>query len=93
VVILLNELTEKIIGAAYRVANELGSGFLEKVYENAFAHELRKSNLEVKQQFPIQVYYDNVVVGEYITDLVVADSVIVELKSVKSLMPSIWRNA
>ena len=45
----LNEITEKIIGCAYTVSNSLGSGFLEKVYENALAHELRKNGLRVDQ--------------------------------------------
>lgn len=83
---LMNEeITEKIIGCAYTVANTLGAGFLEKVYENALAHEIRKTGLNVKQQSPITVYYDGVVVGEYVADLVVENEVIVELKSVKSL--------
>jgi GxxExxY protein len=46
----LNEITEKIIGGCYRVANELGAGFLEKVYENALAHDLKKAGLPVEQQ-------------------------------------------
>ncbi len=83
---LMNEeITEKIIGCAYTVANTLGAGFLEKVYENALAHEIRKTGLDVKQQSPITVYYDGVVVGEYVADLVVENEVIVELKSAKSL--------
>ena len=53
----LNALTEKIIGCAFQVSNTLGSGFLEKVYENALAIELRKNGLEVKQQAPIKVMY------------------------------------
>ena len=83
---LMNEeITEKIIGCAYTVANTLGAGFLEKVYENALAYEIRKTGLDVKQQSPITVYYDGVVVGEYVADLVVENEVIVELKSAKSL--------
>jgi GxxExxY protein len=56
----LNELTETIIGCAFRVANALGVGFLEKVYENALAHELRKAGLMVEQQKPLDVWYDGV---------------------------------
>ena len=81
----LNPITEKIIGCAFAVNIALGSGFLEKVYENALVHELRKSGLKVQQQHPIQVWYDGVVVGEYIADLLVEDSVLVELKTVKEL--------
>ncbi len=81
----INQITEKIIGCAYKVSNTLGSGFLEKVYENAFAYEISKTGLNVKQQFPIQVKYENVIVGDYIADLLVEDSVLVEIKTVKQL--------
>ncbi len=81
----LNELSERIIGSAFQVSNTLGCGFLEKVYENALAHELRKSALQVKQQVPIKVFYDNAVVGEYFADLLVAEAVIVELKATKDI--------
>ena len=80
-----SDLTEKIIGCAFRVSNEMGCGFLEKVYENALAHELKKSGLRVAQQQPITVHYDTVVVGDYVADLVVEDSVLVELKAAKAL--------
>jgi len=80
-----DEVTGKIIGCAFTVSNTLGAGFLEKVYENALAHELRKAGLRVEQQKPITVEYDGVVVGEYVADLVVNGSVIVELKAVKAL--------
>ena len=79
------ELTETIIGCAYTVANTLGSGFLEKVYENALTHELRKKGLQVEQQRAIPVYYDKVVVGEYLADLLVEGSVLVELKAIKNI--------
>ena len=81
----INRITERIIGAAYKVANRLGHGFMEKVYENAMAHELRKDGLKVEQQSCIAVYYDGVVVGDYVADLVVNELVIVELKSIKVL--------
>ena len=81
----VNKITERIIGCAFTVSNTLGCGFLEKVYENALAHELRKSKLEVIQQYPIQVYYDGIVVGEYFADLLVQKTVIVELKAIKTL--------
>jgi len=81
----LNQITEQIIGCAYTVGNQLGCGFLEKVYENALAHELRKAGLKVVQQQSIDVRYDGVVVGDYIADLLVAECVVVELKAVKTL--------
>jgi GxxExxY protein len=65
--------------------NTLGPGFLEKVYENALAHELRKAGLGVAQQYEITVRYDDIVVGEYVADLLVEDAIIVELKAAKSL--------
>ena len=81
----LNEITESVLGCAYNVSNTLGCGFLEKVYENAFAHELRKAGLSVEEQKPIIVRYDGVVVGEYVADLVVEGRVLIELKACKSL--------
>ena len=78
-------LTETIIGCAYTVANTLGNGFLEKVYENALAYELMKHGLHVEQQRPIPVYYDQVSVGEYLADIVVEGSVLVELKAAKDI--------
>lgn len=77
----LTPITEKVIGCAYKVSNTLGSGFLEKVYENAMAVELRQSGLAITQQKPFIIRYENVVVGEYYADLIVEDQVIVELKA------------
>ncbi len=81
----INALTRRIIRAAHDVSNALGCGFLEKVYENALAHELRKAGLKVLQQHPVRVFYDGVVVGDYVADLLVEDSVLVELKAAKGL--------
>jgi hypothetical protein len=64
----INDLSRLVIGCALAVANTLGSEFVEKVYENALAHELRKSGLAVAQQRSVIVRYDGVVVGEYTTD-------------------------
>lgn len=80
-----DELTEKIIGCAYKVANELGSGFLEKVYENALAIELAESGLRAEQQVPIQVTYRGKKVGDFFGDLLVEGTVLVELKAAKDL--------
>ena len=80
-----DELTETIIGCAYTVANVLGNGFLERVYENALAHELRKKGLVVEQQRPISVQYDGVTVGEYLADLLVEGKVLVELKAARDI--------
>lgn len=78
-------LTEKIIGCSYTVSNTLGCGFLERVYENALAHELRKSGFNVVQQQKIKVMYDGVEVGYYEADIVVDDCIIVEVKALRSL--------
>ena len=80
------QLTEQIIQAFYKVYHVLGYGFLEKVYENSMAVELRRMKLEVVQQAEIKVYYAGVVVGEYYADLLVADTVIVEIKAVRALL-------
>jgi GxxExxY protein len=81
----MNGITEKILGCAFKVSNTLGCGFLEKVYHNAPAHELRKAGLKVELKKPIKVYYDGVEVGDYEADLLVAESVLIELKAVKAL--------
>ncbi len=80
----LDELSEKVVGWAFKVANTLGAGFLEKVYENALAHELGKAGVDAQQQHGIEVHYDGVVVGEYAADLLVEGSLLVELKAVKA---------
>lgn len=80
-----NETTEAIIGSAYSVANTLGPGFLEKVYENALRHELVKRGLAVEQQKAIRVLYDQIIVGEYVADLIVEERILVELKATKAL--------
>jgi len=81
----LNTITESIIGCAYTLANTLGHGFIEKIYENALNHELSKNGLRVKQQYPIQVMYDGVVVGDYVADLLVNDQILLEIKAVNKI--------
>jgi GxxExxY protein len=81
----LNGISERIIGCAFKVSSTLGVGFLEKVYENALAHELRKSGLKVEQQKRFHIYYDGVEVGYYDADLVVEEKIIVETKTVKAI--------
>ena len=78
----LHALTERIIGCAFKVSNTLGCGFLEKVYENALVIELRKYGLKAEPQQPVEVLYDGQVVGQFFTDILVADTVILELKAV-----------
>ena len=80
--IQLEELTYKINGAIYEVNKVLGSGFLEKVYENALFVEMKKRGLSAACQVPISVQYKENTVGEYIADMVVENSVLVEIKAV-----------
>ena len=81
----INLVSEQVIGGAFRVINTLGTGFLEKLYEKALAHELRKGGLAVAQQRGIAVRYDGIVVGEYAVDLLVEQRVMVELKVARVL--------
>ena len=83
--LLYSKETEIIIHSFYKVYNTLGYGFLEKVYENSLLLELQKNNLTVKQQYPINVFYDDKVVGEYFADLLVNDKIILELKTTKKI--------
>ena len=78
-------LTERILGCAFAVCNTLGPGFLEKVYENALAMELRLAGTEVEQQFAVDVRYREAVVGHFVADLLVDRKVLVELKAAQSL--------
>jgi GxxExxY protein len=80
------ELTKSIIGIYYNVYNELGYGFLEKVYHRAMIIELNKNGYEVEHEKKIEVFYKNEVVGTYIPDLIINKSVILELKCVEYLI-------
>jgi len=80
------ELTKKIIAAAYHVYNKMGFGFLESVYEKCLLIELRKGGLKTESQKPIIVKYENEVVGEFKADILVEDTVILELKSVRQII-------
>jgi GxxExxY protein len=79
------ELTSKVIGCAFNVHNSLGSGFLEKVYENALRIEVSRAGLDVEQQIPIKVYCQGEIVGEFVPDLLVEERIIVELKAIETL--------
>jgi GxxExxY protein len=79
------QLTEQIIGCAMRVHSALGPGYLEAVYDRALLHELRKSGLRAECEIPLRVIYDHIVVGDFIADLFVEETVIVENKAVQFL--------
>lgn len=78
----VNRVTDRVIGSAFAVSNSLGCGFLEKVYENALAIELREAGMVVEQQSPIAVRYREQIVGEFTADILVDSCVLVELKAV-----------
>ncbi len=79
------DLTNHIIKIFYKVYNTLGYGFLEKVYENAMMIELRKAGIPAVAQSPINVLYDDEIIGEYFADILLDDKVIVEIKAARSL--------
>ena len=84
---LHSELSGKILKAFYNVYNTLGFGFLEKVYENSMMVELKKLGLKCRQQQHIDVFYDEIKVGDYFADIVVEDKIIIELKAAEALAP------
>lgn len=81
----IEELIKTILDSAYQVRLSLGPGFLESVYKNAMIIELEKHHIECLSEYPINVYYDNTVVGEFRADLLVEKRVIIELKAVQTL--------
>ncbi|MDP5028013.1 MAG: GxxExxY protein [Flavobacterium sp.] len=83
--ILHKELTGSILKLFYELYNELGYGFLEKVYQNALYNELKNNGFKVESQKQIKVYYKNIEVGEYYADLIVNDKVILELKATEAI--------
>jgi len=84
-ILMEGELTKKILGAAFKVQNTLGAGFLEKVYENSLSIELRNCGQAVESQKVFPVTYAGVIVGDYLADLVVSGKVVVECKAVSNL--------
>ena len=79
------DITQRIIGSAYQVHNQLGFGFLESVYKKAIIIELSKDALKVETEKPLKVYYDGQLVGDFYVDLLIEHEIIVELKSVQNL--------
>lgn len=84
----INELSDTVRQTAFDIHVYHAHGHLEKVYENALAHRLRKLGLDVKQQHPIRVFdEDGTIIGDYLADLLVENQLIVELKTAKALAP------
>ncbi len=79
------DLTEKIIGCAIEVHKKLGPGFLESIYENAFTIELQRQNLQIERQREVTIEYDGFEIGRHRLDLIVNDTIVVELKAVKNI--------
>ena len=80
-----NELSQRVIGCAFEVSNTLGAGFFEKIYEKALCVEFEKDGLNFQCQKPVTVEYKDVLVGEYIADIVVEGRLLLELKAVSAL--------
>ena len=83
--LLHKNITDIILKSYYKVYNNLGYGFLEKVYENALLYELRNHGLNCEKQKPIKVYYEQIQVGEYYADIIVNECIILELKAAESI--------
>jgi GxxExxY protein len=81
------DITYRVIGLAMEVHNKLGAGFLEKVYENALMVALRREGIRAEQQVPIKIHFENVVVGDYVADILIEDKLILELKAVETVTP------
>ena len=84
---LYSEETREILNAFYDVYNELGYGFLEKVYRNALYAELVHRGFNCRKEYPIAVYYKGTSVGDYYADIMIDDRIILELKAVKTILP------
>ena len=84
---LYESITRKILEACFEVSNELGSGFLESVYEKALLVALKDKGFKVQSQVPLNVTFRGISVGEFFADILVENSIILELKAVKKLAP------
>ena len=84
-ILIEGELTEKILGAAFKVHSTLGMGFLERVYENALVVELSRMQLPIEQQRAMKVTYEGVIVGDFFADLIVDGRVLLECKAISNL--------
>ena len=86
--ILYPELSYAIVGAAMEVHGQLGSGFLEQVYENALAHELTLRNISFLRQVQLPVHYKGALMGNYVADMIVENTIVLELKAVAKITSS-----
>ena len=84
---LYSDITSEVLNAFYEVYNELGTGFLEKVYQNALFNELTQRGIPCQKEHPISVYYKGACVGDYYADILIDNKIILELKAVKNILP------
>ena len=84
---LYEDLTEKVLAACFEVSSELGAGFLESVYEKALVIALRQKGLDAECQVPLQVMFRGEIVGDFYADILVNGKLILELKTVKAILP------
>jgi GxxExxY protein len=87
-----SKLTEKIIGCCFSVHSELGPGFNEKIYSNALQIKLKQEFISFVAEKEFVVHFDKIVVGKFRCDLLIENSVIVELKSVTGYQPKLFQN-
>jgi GxxExxY protein len=83
--LLHEELSNKIIASFFKVYNTMGYGFLEKVYENSLFHELTSQNINAVKQFPIEVYYNKIKVGQYFAYIMADGKIIIEIKAAEGI--------
>lgn len=88
--LIYKEITEKIIGFSFEVYNELGYGFLEKVYENALVVLFREAGMKAEQQKKVPVYFREYTVGEYVADILVENKITLEIKASDILTKSYY---
>lgn len=81
------DITERVIKCAFDVQNTLGCGFLEKVYENAMMVGLKHNGLKATQQTPLRVHYQDILVGDYVADIIVEGAVLLEIKATEANPP------
>lgn len=86
-IFLYKDLTEKIIRCFYNVYDELGSGFLESVYEKSLLIELKENNIKASNQHQINVYYKNKLVGEFKSDIIIDNKILIEIKAINKILP------
>jgi GxxExxY protein len=83
---LYSELSDNVINCFYKVYNTLGFGFLEKIYQKSLEIELNRNKINFESQYPVNVYYDNLIVGEFYADILVEKKIILEIKAIEKLV-------